>query len=756
MQKILLLAFLAFNTHVVLAQIGIGEWRSHLNLNRAIKTVETEDRIYCATENGLFFASKNDNSLTVLSTEEGLSGVKVVNIGYDASSKNVFVAYEGGGVDMLGEDYIVEIPYISQTTSIIGDKDVNNFHFANGYAYMATDFGIVVYDIAKREVRESYLNLSERGNKLRISDVEVFNGNIYASSAEGLRYASLNSNLLDFNFWETLDRRSCTELCQFEGELLAFFPQEGLEKYDGSVWQDYTALPNPRLRSLEVHHETLVVAKPRNIILISENGDKDSVLTNAASHALLDENNFVWVSNTTSGLLRFNEARELRFVSPNGPRSGNCWDIDYGNDKLWVASGGLDLAYNPRGLNDGVYQFSNQSWRNFHGGTVEAMKPLRDCHLVRVDAERNKTYIASYNKGLLVFDEEENAMVFGKENSDEALQSPENNPDPEAPVRIAGMDLDTQGHLWMSLQYAQNQLAVKMNDDRWKSFNIGSNKRVNDVLVDHDGQKWIIVHLDGIYVLDDGGTPLNENDDRVAYLSQNVGNGALPAPDVYSMAVDKDGDVWVGTSDGVAVFYSPDQIFNSEGRNFDAQRPLITIGDVTGVLLEGQKVNCITVDGANQKWFGTNNGVFVTNEDGDEIIHRFTVENSPLLSNVIRRIGINGESGEVFIATDNGLISYRSQTTEGEITHSAVKVFPNPVHPDYSGPITINGLVENANVKITDISGNIVFETQAKGGTAVWNGRTFSGNNVATGVYMAFSSNRRGNETFITKIMIIR
>ncbi|MGB0432648.1 MAG: two-component regulator propeller domain-containing protein, partial [Bacteroidia bacterium] len=347
--------------------------------------------------------------------------------------------------------------------------------------------------------------------------------------------------------------------------------------------------------------------------------------------------------------------------------------------------------------------------------------------------------------------------VYDNFNTDGHLAAQNNSTDPNAWIMMAGIDLDTQGNLWMSLQYAENQLAVKMNNGKWQSFNLGNEKRVTKVLCDGEGQKWVAIHLDGIYIFNDGGTPMNTTDDMVRRIDQSVGNGNLPASDVYSMALDKDGDVWVGTGDGVGVVYSPHNIFSTDvNATFDASRPLIQEGDAVGYLLEGQKVNCITVDGANQKWFGTDNGVFVTNPDGDEIIYSFNTANSPLLSDVIRGIGIDGKTGEAFFATDKGIISYRAVATEGGQDPEGIYVYPNPVHPDYDGPIAITGLVENAIVKITDISGNLVYETVAEGGTAVWYGQTFEGRDVSSGVYLAFSSDRNGRDTHISKIMIIR
>lgn len=737
------------------AQVAIGEWRAHLNYSKAFKAVETDDRIYCATENGLFFVQKEDLSSMALSPVNGLNGVNVVNLAYDPSTEKVIVAYDDGLIDVIEDGSIRLISDIAQSDNIIGEKSINNFWIENSKAYMATDFGVVVYDLIENEIRESYINLNDRGNRLAVLDLAIYRDRLYIASPDGLRSGSLDDNLLDFNFWRTDNPESATLLHAFNDELIVHFANGNTKRFNGNDFSDIPSLGSPVLRQLSTYEGKLHLVKSKNVLIYDANWNLDSFEVNVPSYYLLDADGRHWVCNNIYGLLLYEEGEDVRFIKPNGPSSENCWDLAYGMDEVWVASGGVDAAYNPRFLKTGIYTFQEERWKNYDAQNTPILDPLSDIHLVSVDQVRERRFFASYNAGIVMWDENGELTHYGKEESNGALQSVGNNQDPLAAVRIAGMDLDSQGNLWMTQQYAEDQVVVRTSDNEWYSYNIGSEERVNDILVDNSGYKWIVIHLNGLYVFDDNGTLDNTSDDRVIRLDQNVGRGKLPVPDVYAVELDQDGAVWIGTSDGVAVFYSPDAIFDPEF-NSDASRPSFDAGDGAAYLLEGQKVNSITVDGANQKWIGTNNGLFVTNPSGTDIVYHFTKENSPLLSNVVRSIALHAETGEAFIATDAGLISYRAEVSEGAQVHRDVYAFPNPVHPDFSGPITITGLVTDANVKITDISGNLVYETFAKGGTAVWNGKNFGGQEVTTGVYLVFSSNRDGSETFVTKIMFIR
>lgn len=733
------------------AQVQIGEWRAHVSYRKGLKSIETPDRVYCGTENGVFYVNREDNSFRTLSKVDGLSGVNLATIDYDPLTGWVFIAYEGGLVDMIQGTEIVPIPYIANAGNIFGDKSVTNFSFHDKLAYLSTSFGIVVYDIENRQIKESYINLNSRGNKLAINDVAVFNGRVYASSPEGLRSGDINDNLLDFRFWRTDVEQPCGALVAFGGKLIFHLADNRMLEFDGTTSKDFEPVPWCQVRHMDQQNDQLVITNSVSLIHITNDFKTDSIKVGAQSHCLLDNEGIVWTTNGNNGLVKYSDP--VRYLVPNGPNDFPAWDFGYLNGEMWVASGGVDLLFQPRFINAGIYVFRDQKWGGYNGTNTSEISRMRDFHRVRIDEANQRKYFASYNRGIVMFDAENKAQVFDESNSNGVLGGP--TATDQTVILTAGIDLDSQGNLWMCMQYVENQMGVRTSKGEWQSYNLGSEKRVDDILVDDLGQKWVTIHLDGIYVMDDGGTIMDKSDDRVRKLDQGVGSGNLPSPDVYSFVMDSDGDVWLGTGDGVAVIRSPENIFDSD-QSFDAQRPQVQEGDALGYLLEGQRVNCITIDGANQKWFGTDNGVFATNEDGDEILYRFNVDNSPLFSNVIRRIGVDDKTGEVFMATDKGIISYRAEATEGKEVHEGVYAFPNPVRPGYDGPIAVTGLVENANVKFTDLAGNLVYETTAQGGTAVWYGKTFGGNEVASGVYLAFSSNRSGEETYIAKIMIIR
>jgi len=326
-------------------------------------------------------------------------------------------------------------------------------------------------------------------------------------------------------------------------------------------------------------------------------------------------------------------------------------------------------------------------------------------------------------------------------------------------IRIGGLDFDVNNNLWITNSEVANIISVKKANGEWKGFNFDeviSNVPVGEIVVSQNSTKWIILPNGlGLFVFNENNTIDNTNDDQFKKLSILDENGKLITNNVYSFAEDLNGIIWVGTDQGIIVYYNPENVFDDE--SFYAQRIVLTNNGITQNLLSTEVITAISVDGANRKWIGTNSsGVYLVSKNGTEEINHFTEENSPLFSNRILDIGIDNESGEVYFATEKGLISYRGTATMGNDEFRDVYVYPNPVREDYEGDITIRGLVSDVNVKITDISGNLVYETTAEGGQATWNGKNFSGQRVSTGVYLVFCTNDDGSKTYITKLLFIK
>ena len=262
----------------------------------------------------------------------------------------------------------------------------------------------------------------------------------------------------------------------------------------------------------------------------------------------------------------------------------------------------------------------------------------------------------------------------------------------------------------------------------------------------------------GITVFNEKGTIDDTSDDVVNHFSLfSTANGdAISVSGYFCMAEDKNGNIWLGTNRGPIICPVPNRAIDDPDQIY-CTRIIRELNGENSYFLDNVQINAIAVDGGNRKWLGTEGaGIFVVSEDGSETIENFTTDNSPLLSDVINSIAIDDVTGEVFIGTDKGIISYMGEATEGSESYSEVYAYPNPVRPQYGDKVTITGLMSDSNVKITDVAGHLIYQGKSLGGQLTWNCRSYRGERVASGVYLVLAATPEGKESVVTKIVVVK
>jgi ligand-binding sensor domain-containing protein len=318
--------------------------------------------------------------------------------------------------------------------------------------------------------------------------------------------------------------------------------------------------------------------------------------------------------------------------------------------------------------------------------------------------------------------------------------------------------MDESKYLWITQTEVPGSIKVLKPDGTWIVNPVTiSAPSIGDLIITTLGQKWIILPRGyGLFLLDDNKTPDIFTDDKsMKILVQDTEN--QPISLIYSIAEDLDGNIWVGTDQGPLIYFNPRNMFDG---NPKASRIKIARNDGTNdadFVLKTETITAIAVDGANRKWLGTSgSGLYLLSPDGTKQIYNFNEKNSPLLSNSIVSLAIDNKSGDIWIGTSRGVQSYRGNATEGREKFSKVLTFPNPVRQDFGGNVTITGLMADTQIRITDISGNLVFETVSDGGQATWDLKTYNGRRVATGVYLVFCASRDGSQSAVTKMLVIK
>ncbi len=767
MRKFVLFVTTFFSITWAMAQYKVPQmftWRTHLPYHTNNSVAQHANLIYVGSNSGVFVYDTDENSIEVWSKVTGLSDVEVSKLAYDEQTQTLVIVYKNTNVDLMYQGRVYNIRNIL-TQSIIGDKAVNDVLIYDGYAYLACSFGVVKIDLRSRQIVDSYQNIGPGGSTLAINDLAIFNANIYASSDNGLFRASLNSgNLSDFNFWFQQRTDTITHLLSAQGYLLAA-TTNGVLRYDGLAWDSLTGLDGTRIRNVSLTQNKIMVIQGSRVVTYSNNltpnvfpifGVTDGVLTNKGYHSL---------AIIEQGLVTFDPQQTI-YAFPQGPSGTTAMKFAYSGKKkqLFVAGGSIDglggaSGWKPSGNNSKYYIFDGADWTNGSRSTSPYVKNNNDFCDVACDELTGKAYFTSFSGGLLEITDLNPTNFYDTSNS--KLGYFVNEFPTYRPVFAAGTAVDEKGNVWVTSYGAAKPLAVKTPSNQWYSFGMnGANNSVGFVVCDNNpvrNNKWIInTRGVGLIVYNEGANIASEGDDLVKVLSKEKGNGALPSNNVLCMALDNNGEMWIGTDAGLCIISDPTAVFSNDSRrSFDARQLIFNTGSFNSIFLGTDAIYCIKVDGANRKWIGTRNGVWLVSEDGYTVIRNFTAENSPLLSNIVYDISIFEETGEVFFATEKGIVSYAGDATKADDKHGKVVVYPNPVRPEYTGEITIRGLASKTNVKVTDIAGNLVYETQANGGTATWSGRNFNGKRVATGVYLIYSSNDDATETYVTKILVV-
>jgi ligand-binding sensor domain-containing protein len=761
MKKLFLIQLLLILTGCILhAQIGVGEWRDHLPFTYSRHITESPTKIYLASESGIFSYNKNDQNVEKHTKVDLLSDIGVSAIEYSNNNNLLFVGYSNGNVDLIFDNEVYNISDIKRET-ISGSKSINHILFIDEYAYLSCGFGIIVINTEKREIKETYY-IGDFGMQLQVNQLYLSNNFLYAATNQGVFIADYsNPNLADYSNWQII-----TDIPSYTSKFNSIYVNNGdilvnqvneasndiIYQYKNGLWNifknTYSTIHNIHFSNSRVNisTETEVLVYDSNLSLITT--ISNSEITNFHPYdAITTASNVNYIADNGRGLIRY-QSGVAETIVPNAPYLPNAFSLDIKNNRVLVAAGGISPTFGNVFLNAFVFSFQDERWSSLLN--YDAV----DYISVEIDPQNSDHYFAaSWGSGLVEYRNNEIIATHDETNSE--LQSMIRG---DGFCRIYGLAFDSENNLWISNTDVTNPVSVLTSGGDWYSFNYDeeiSNLRTSDIIVTENDQKWLVLpNGEGLFVFSTNGTISNEEDDQYKKLDIIDENGKVISNNVYSIAEDLNGEIWVGTDLGIVIYSNPESVFED---GFYARRIILTVGEVTQYLLNTELVSSIAVDGANRKWIGTqSSGVYLVSKDGTDEINHFTAENSPLLSNKINNVAINHESGEVFFATDKGLVSYRGTATMGSEDFKDVYVYPNPVREDYEGDVTIRGLASDVNVKITDISGNIVYETDAEGGQASWNGRNFSGSRVSTGVYLVFCTNDDGSKTYITKLLFIK
>ncbi len=747
------------DSHQADAQTPIGQWSEHLPWRPAVAVTVKTDKIYCATSQGLFSITTGpDEEISRYSKVNGLHDIGISTIA--ANNDEILIAYRNSNIDLLSGNNSFNIPDLMRK-QVAADKSIFCIFYQSNNAYLCTGLGVVVINTAVPEIAATYV-IGSTGEYTPVYSLTSLNGSLYAATPEGIRTAVLNgNNPSDYRNWSSinqgLQQDTVQEIITFNNQLLCRQGNQ-LFRYANNTWttwySDAWNINNMDVRSGQLLLSEQQTGGAARVLILDAGANVVKTLQHQLLNAPLQTastGNDIWIADSLQGLIRYKTAdNSYTAVHPDAPASIITGSMLFAGNTLWATAGGVTSNWKATGNLNGYYTFSQGVWTQFDHKMVPLLDSTRDLITLSPDPAGQGAWLGSFGGGLVHVNPDASYTVYKQ-----GFLPSAGNP---AAYNVSGLATDAAGNLWIASYGASSNLLVKKPDNTWVSFRspyVMTGNAISQLLTDDYGLVYMISpQSDGLYVLNHNNTLDNKNDDQWRQYRLGTDRGNLPSNDVYCLAKDKNGSVWVGTARGIAIINCPAQAA-ADGCN--AILPVIQQDNFAGYLFQDEQVTSIAVDGANRKWVGTLNGAWLVSEDGEQILQQFNTDNSPLPDNHIYTIAIDPQTGEIYFATGKGLMSWHGTATEpaASMKQDSVLVFPNPVPHNYSGTIAIRGLIQNTRVKITDISGKMVFQTRAAGGQAIWNGMDYTGHRPQSGVYLVFAASETGGEHLVTKIVFI-
>lgn len=764
-----LILFFLMSFVLVQAYPQNNRWTIYVAYHDASKCVSVGSKIYVLSDGGLYSYDYEDMDVVTYDKSGVLSDNGIFDISYCSEEKTLVIVYNNGNIDLLYDDgSVYNMTDFKNKTA--GDKTINDIYVNGKNMYMSTNYGLLIVDIAERIFSKTYT--LDYG----INSVAVDGNFIYAATDNGVYKGNTADNLQDKSKWSVITKNAIDEFIDFNGKLYSL-TSSGVFSIDKSTFA-MTNISKFSAKYWSICNDMLLLSDASSLYSVGTDG-KMTLLDGKGIRTADYAGNTYWCACGTDGLKgmslkdgKFTE--NVSSVIPDSPMRNYSYFLRMTPENRLLVAGG-SFNYNGQSFPGTLMKYENQSWTCFDEetpiATVGKSLYVNVTDIAQDPNDSEHHFAGSASDGIFEFKDYKMVNHYDYRNS--PLQSilPSSSR-PNAYVWITGLEYDKDGNLWMLNNQTDTIVRILKNDGKWAALYYSEIKDIptlDQVLFDNRGWAWINcrrttnnpVNYAGVFCVDTKGTLENTADDSRKFITRfSNQDGVAYSPDLFNcIAEDLDGNIWFGTDKGPFVTYSPEDVFDNGFYFTQVKIPRNDGTNLADYLLSDVNITCITIDGGNRKWMGTSgNGVYLLSSDGIEMIEHFTTENSPLISDNIESIAIDGSTGEVFFGTDAGLVSYLGTATDpaGSLSDDNIKVYPNPVRPEYTGRIYITGLMRDTDVKIVSASGYLVNSGTSVGGEYTWDGKNKGGKRVASGVYYVLAADAEGNSGAVAKILVIR
>ncbi|WP_313580783.1 two-component regulator propeller domain-containing protein [Chishuiella sp.] len=731
------------------AQTNKGRWGELFSYGNVKYLENVKGIIYCGTENGIFLFNPQEptSELVKINKTNYLNNVGLSAMAYDENSDSFLVGYENGGLDLLksgNSTMVLDIKW----NEFNGNKNINNIYIYNNIAFISGAFGIVSYDLNDEEFKET------TRTSFIVNDATILDNKIYIATTDGIRYSELQNgkNNPNINSWGSIENGQNISNIELLNNEIYYSIGNNLKSINGNA---------------NSYSSTILDLKSSGNQLIISQGNQLSVL-GGSNYYNYNFNTGIYVDNkiyagtNINGLIDFTNTT-INY-KPQGPYSNKSYSVTAKNNKIWIAPGGIENYNNVTFNADGFSFFDSQNWNHY---SSESLNNAKDIIKIALDpTDENHFMVIPYAEVVGWGGTQIGIFEFnGYSSQPKHITSPL----PQI-YRFGGGSYDDQGNFYLSESFYCDSNCMSSGIPNYNLVNVA----INSLSVNaKSGGNWTTTQrtnedasnalspiIDNKYIYipqarAGGVAVIRKNNYDVVGNILTTGEQSLPNNNVWSSALDKTGNLWIGTERGLAVAYG---IEAAADNNDLKAEPIVIVQDgIAEALLTNLGVYSITVDAANRKWIGTNGGgVYYVSENGEETKLHFTTKNSPLPSDIIYGITVDESTGKVYFATEKGAVSYNGDVSSESTNFNKALAYPNPYRPTYKGNITIKNLPDRSSVKITDIVGNILFDKKAEGGVVEWDTNNFKGKPVASGIYLVLMVTPDGSESKTLKIAVVR
>ncbi len=775
MKITLFFIFLSFSLSFS-AQIATGQWRLHVNASNAKDVCFGNNKVLAAFENGVLEYDNTHHESTEWNKINHLSEVLVSCVTFDSTSNSFWIGYENGNMDKLDGSTIYNLPDL-KLASIMGDKKIVKFQSHGKYLFAATYFGILKIDPLKMEVSDTYYPPL---NGRKINDFTFHKDSIYVISDSNLFVINAGNSLLANPANWKIDPRVSKHnvsvfkyICSFAQELYLSATHPDFGK-DSIFRLDNTNLHEMNSKMFKEEIEVFAMQAQGNQFFVSTYNNSFFFDQNILQSEILYKytfspyprpqkvvigDGFYWIADNENGLVKWKDNYHNSSIPFVGPAKRSFFTADCQQGKMAFTGGILhkaSIAFNA----SGAYTFIDEKWtlldrwnqkrwlnKNVWDVSSVSINPINPNQIAFGSFSDVPLSIMNTNQQIDTIYDITNSPLEKYSTSDNNWSC------------IADLKYDNNENLWMLNSYSNTPLKMLSKTGKWYSFETGgSTKKVfnRKLLIDNQNNKWFTVYGTGIVGFSDGGTIDDVSDDIFRVVNDGLTSGALPSKEVTALAMDFNNQLWIGTDNGFCILYNAGAILSKEQTSFAAQRIKLRFEGNVEYMLGKTAISDIEVDGGNRKWIATASaGLFLLSPDGSEIVASYTKENSPLISNSILDLKLNHQTGELYVITEEGLVSFRTDATQGTNSYENTTVFPNPLKPEHTFGVTIQGIAFDSDIRFTDAGGNLVYKTTSNGGTAHWDGKTTTGERVKAGVYFIWTAPNEGEGRKVGEFVVI-